>query len=88
MRKNISYISGYRKYCEKCRWDVKKTQLHRYNEKCSKITRQDKYWILDEFNNECLHCKSKEKLELHHIKYGNNPIIIVLCKECHTKAHL
>ena len=44
---------------------------------------RDKYLIIFP---SCVYCGSKERLELHHIDYEEQNII-VLCRKCHTKQH-
>jgi len=64
-----------------------------YNEfLLSDFWKNKREWILSCFDNECQICKSKEKLEVHHLNYisvGNEGMddVTVLCRECHNGKH-
>lgn len=58
------------------------------------------YWqivrtkVLKRDNHECIICKSKEKLEVHHDTYKNHfnehkhlEDLMTLCRKCHTEHH-
>lgn len=43
--------------------------------------------LLDKYKG-CQLCKSKNKLEIHHLIYDKSPeSIMLLCQECHKKIH-
>jgi 5-formyltetrahydrofolate cyclo-ligase len=71
--------------------EIKKERARYYNKNKKEILRKNAIRQQARENIkkvECQFCKSKEKLEYHHLKYElDTKEIIILCRKCHVNTH-
>ena len=91
-RKRILYQREYDKKNKdkKREYDKRRRKLKNYNNKKFIQHHSQKYHFPKLFNKHkcCQICKSKKKLEVHHIRYTKEiKDCMLLCQDCHKKIH-
>lgn len=81
---NYNHVLQFRKIVDGHRHDFKESRS--INTKLRKE-------VYEKYNSECAHCKSTEKLHIHHIKeYAKGGLseldnLMLLCANCHAEVH-
>lgn len=82
--------NNQRKYCSKnCKhkdWYIRKWHSFFKHKYSIKIKARNETYSKKIEKKECNICKSKNRLEYHHITYNPN-VVIILCKICHINIH-
>ena len=53
------------------------------------LSKKERIELLSKSDGRCQKCNKQlgNSLRVHHVKYGENPVIMLLCNSCHMKEH-